>query len=100
MGFSQQSRHRGPFGNGEMANAVLGSYRSLCSPFTDHVCPLSPAWFSQATPYGIAEADGSLTCDKGNGGRLPPGFRCHSGFAVQLYAGIEDVASRKSWRNH
>jgi hypothetical protein len=68
--------------------------------FTDHVCPLSPAWFSQATPYGIAEADGSLTCDKGNGGRLPPGFRCHSGFAVQLYAGIEDVASRKSWRNH
>jgi len=27
-------------------------------------------------------------------------FAAMSGLAVQIYAGIEDVASRKSWRNH
>jgi len=63
--------------------------------------PISIADFNVILPRpNSAEADGSLTCNNGNGGRLPPGFRCHSGFAVQIYAGIEDVASRKSWRNH
>jgi hypothetical protein len=50
--------------------------------------------------YGIAEAAGSRTRDNRNRGHLPQAFAAISGLAVQIYAGIEEVASRMSWRNH